>query len=78
MAGMVQRETALREVSRVLTGREIEVVRMLARGLRSSTIAAELHISDGTVKAHLHRIYEKLGVDGRVNLILFAREKGLA
>jgi DNA-binding NarL/FixJ family response regulator len=78
MAGMVQRETALREVSRVLTGREIEVVQMLARGLRSSTIAAELHISEGTVKTHLHRIYEKLGVDGRVNLILLAREKGLA
>ena len=63
MAGMVQRKTALREVSRVLTGRKIEVVRMLARGLRSSTIAAELHISEGTVKTHLHRIYEKLGVD---------------
>jgi DNA-binding NarL/FixJ family response regulator len=78
MAGLVQREAALREVSRVLTSREIEVVRMLARGLRSSSIASELHISEGTVKTHLHRIYEKLGVDGRVSLILLAREKGLA
>jgi DNA-binding NarL/FixJ family response regulator len=51
---------------------------MLARGLRSSSIAAELHISESTVKTHLHRIYEKLGVDGRVSLILLAREKGLA
>jgi DNA-binding NarL/FixJ family response regulator len=78
MASMVQREAALREVSRVLTAREIEVVRMVARGLRSAGIASELHISEGTVKTHLHRIYEKLGVDGRVNLVLLAREKGLA
>jgi two-component system, NarL family, nitrate/nitrite response regulator NarL len=78
MAGLVQREAALREVSSVLTSREIEVVRMLARGLRSSSIASELHISESTVKTHLHRIYEKLGVDGRVSLILLAREKGLA
>jgi DNA-binding NarL/FixJ family response regulator len=78
MTGLMQRDAALQEVSRVLTSREIEVVRMLARGLRSSSIASELHISEGTVKTHLHRIYEKLGVDGRVNLILLAREKGLA
>jgi DNA-binding NarL/FixJ family response regulator len=78
MAGLIQREAALREVARVLTTREIEVVKMLSRGLRSSSIAAELHISEGTVKTHLHRIYEKLGVDGRVSLILLAREKGLA
>jgi DNA-binding NarL/FixJ family response regulator len=77
MAGLAQRETALREFSQVLTAREIEVVRMLARGLRSAGIAAEMHISEGTVKTHLHRVYEKLGVDGRVNLILLAREKGL-
>src|SRR5262249_60816927 len=68
MTGLLQREAAMRAVSGVLTAREIEVVRMLARGLRSSSIASELHISEGTVKTHLHRIYEKLGVDGRVSL----------
>jgi DNA-binding NarL/FixJ family response regulator len=78
MASLVQRETALHEVSRILTARELEVVRMLARGLRSAGIASELHISEATVKTHLHRIYEKLGVDGRVSLILLAQEKGLA
>jgi DNA-binding NarL/FixJ family response regulator len=78
LATLMQREEALREVSRVLTAREIEVIRMLARGLRSARIASELHISEGTVKTHLHRIYEKLGVDGRVSLILLARDKGLA
>jgi DNA-binding NarL/FixJ family response regulator len=78
MATLVQREAAVREVSRVLTARELEVVRMLTRGLRSASIASELNISEGTVKTHLHRIYEKLGVDGRVSLILLARDKGLA
>lgn len=78
LATFVQREAALREISRVLTAREIEVVRMVAGGLRSAGIAGRLHVSEGTVKTHLHRIYEKLGVDGRVQLILLAREKGIA
>jgi DNA-binding NarL/FixJ family response regulator len=78
LAGFVQREASLREVSRVLTAREIEVVRMVAGGLRSASIASKLHVSEGTVKTHLHRIYEKLHVDGRVQLILLAREKGIA
>ena len=78
LAGFVQREAALREISRVLTARELEVVRMVAGGLRSAGIAKKLHVSEGTVKTHLHRIYEKLRVDGRVALILLAREKGIA
>jgi two-component system nitrate/nitrite response regulator NarL len=51
---------------------------MVAGGLRSAGIANKLHVSEGTVKTHLHRIYEKLRVDGRVQLILLAREKGIA
>ena len=78
LAGFVQREAALREISRVLTVREMEVVRMVASGLRSAGIADKLHVTEGTVKTHLHRIYEKLGVDGRVQLVLLARERGLA
>lgn len=78
LAGFVHREAAIREISRVLTAREIEVVRMVVGGLRSAGIASKLHVSEGTVKTHLHRIYEKLRVDGRVQLILLAREKGIA
>jgi len=40
-------------------------------------IADRLSISEGTVKVHLHNIYEKLGVDGRLELVLFAQQKGL-
>ena len=60
-----------------LTTREMEVVRMVARGLRNKEIAAALSLSEGTVKIHLHNVYEKLGVDGRVALTLLAQQKGL-
>ena len=77
MSMLLQRELTSREFSSVLTPREMEVVRMIAQGARTSSIADALHVSEGTVKTHLHHIYEKLGVDGRVRLILLAREKGL-
>jgi len=74
---VLRREAGLREVTSVLTPREIEIVRLAAQGLRNQAIADQLHISEGTVKVHLHNIYEKLGVDGRVALTLYARDKGL-
>jgi two-component system, NarL family, nitrate/nitrite response regulator NarL len=74
---VLRREAGFREVSAVLTPREIEIVRLAAQGLRNQAIADRLHISEGTVKVHLHNIYEKLGIDGRVALTLYAREKGL-
>jgi two-component system, NarL family, nitrate/nitrite response regulator NarL len=74
---MLRREAGFRDASAVLTAREIEIVRLAAQGLRNQAIADRLHISEGTVKVHLHNIYEKLGIDGRVALTLYAREKGL-
>lgn len=74
---MLRREAGARQVAGVLTPREIEIVRMVASGLRNQVIADKLHISEGTVKVHLHNIYEKLQVDGRVALTLYARDKGL-
>jgi DNA-binding NarL/FixJ family response regulator len=74
---LLQRERGLQEASRLLTPRELEIVRMVARGLRNRAIAEKLYITEGTVKVHLHNIYEKLGVDGRVELTLYAQEKGL-
>lgn len=60
-----------------LSPREIEVVRMVSRGMRNRQIAQELFISEATVKVHLHNVYEKLSLKSRVELGLFAREKGL-
>jgi DNA-binding NarL/FixJ family response regulator len=57
-----------------LTGREREVVRMIASGLRNRDIGERLSISENTVKVHLHNIYEKLGVEGRMELLLLAQE----
>lgn len=60
-----------------LTPRELEIVRMLAEGLRNREIADKLFITEGTVKLHLHNAYEKLGVNGRLELVLYAQERGL-
>ena len=60
-----------------LTPRETEIVRMVAQGISNREAAERLFISEGTVKTHLHTIYEKLGVKGRVQLATYARENGL-
>jgi two-component system nitrate/nitrite response regulator NarL len=74
---MLRREAATREIAGLLTPREIDIVRMVAKGLHNKGIATKLSISEGTVKMHLHNIYEKLGVDGRLALLRLAQEKGL-
>ena len=60
-----------------LTPREVDVVRLVAEGLRNKEIAERLQISEGTVKIHLHSIYEKLQIGGRVELSVFARDRGI-
>lgn len=60
-------------LEQTLTGREIEVARRLAQGKRNREIGGELGITEGTVKLHLHNIYEKLGVEGRLELALLIR-----
>lgn len=72
------RQTAVQRVAEVLSPRETEIVRMVATGLRNKEIATKLAIGEGTVKTHLHTIYRKLGVHGRVELALYASERGLA
>jgi DNA-binding NarL/FixJ family response regulator len=60
-----------------LTPREIEIVRLVAQGLRNKELANRLSITEGTVKIHLHNIYDKLGVDGRLELVLCAQQRRL-
>jgi two-component system nitrate/nitrite response regulator NarL len=74
---MLQREQAVAAVSSTLTPRETEVMRMVASGLRNKDIAARLDITEGTVKFHLHSIYEKLHIDGRYALMSYARDHGI-
>ena len=52
-----------------LTARERDVLELVVDGLDVAGIAEALVISTGTVKAHLHRIYKKVGVSGRVELM---------
>ena len=74
---LLRREAGAQEVTRLLTPREIEIVRMVAGGLRNKEIAAKLHVNEGTVKLHLHHIYTNLGVNSRVALTLYAQDRGL-
>jgi DNA-binding NarL/FixJ family response regulator len=60
-----------------LTRREYQLMRLAASGLRNREIARRLKIGEGTVKIHLHSVYRKLGVRGRVQLALHARSHGL-
>ena len=75
---LLRREAGVAAARRVLTARELEIVRMVATGLRNRQIGDALSISEGTVKIHLHSIYAKLGVSGRVELMIYAREHALA
>jgi two-component system nitrate/nitrite response regulator NarL len=73
---LLRRDTGAREVALLLTPRERDVLRATATGLRNKEIADRLHVSEGTVKIHLHNMYEKLDVKGRMQLILSARDRG--
>jgi DNA-binding NarL/FixJ family response regulator len=74
---LLRREAGALEIAALLTPREIGMVRMVAQGLRNREIGDKLCISEGTVKVHLHNIYEKLNVDSRLALLRYAQEKGL-
>ena len=58
-----------------LTRRERELVELVRQGLRNRDIAAELGVTEGTVKVYLHAIFDKFGVDNRTELALRASEQ---
>ena len=68
-----------REAARLdlLTGREHDVLRLMARGQVNAEIAEQLHVSQGTVKSHISAIFEKLGARDRAGAIVFAFDHGI-
>jgi len=60
-----------------LSERELEVLRCVAEGLPNKLIARRLGISEKTVKAHLTRVYQQIGVTDRTQAALWARERSL-
>lgn len=73
---VLKKQDAVR-LTESLSPRETEIVKMVAVGMRNKEIANKLDIGEGTVKSHLHAIYEKLGVHGRVELTMYAYERGM-
>ena len=74
---LLRHEAGYRDAAVLLSHRELEVIKMVAAGLSNKEIAGQLSVCDGTVKVHLHHVYRKLGVRGRLELALYAHDRGL-
>ncbi len=59
-----------------LTAREVEVLRLVAKGLGNSEVACVLGLTAGTVKVHLQHIYRKLGTEDRTEAVTVALQRG--
>jgi two-component system, NarL family, response regulator LiaR len=76
-AARLMREVRAPESPEALTGREAEVLRLLARGKANKQIASSLYVSEKTVKAHVSSILRNLGVRSRTQAALHAVRTGL-
>jgi DNA-binding NarL/FixJ family response regulator len=60
-----------------LSVRETEILRLVAQGMTNREIGRELHLSEGTVKNHMSRILDRLGLRDRTQAAVYARDHGL-
>lgn len=73
---LLQREPGI-HTTKSLTPRELQIARMVAEGLPSKHVAGRLAITEGTAKLHLHHIYSKLNLRGRIALMRYVQRNGL-
>jgi DNA-binding NarL/FixJ family response regulator len=73
----IAREIAEHAGDGALTARELDVLRRVAAGRSNKAIAADLKISNSTVKAHLKAILAKLDADGRTHGVMIAVKRGI-
>ncbi|MBI3974161.1 MAG: response regulator transcription factor [Chloroflexi bacterium] len=76
-ARLVAEVSAPRRTAGHLTGRERDVLRLIAEGLPSKQIARELHISERTVKFHITSLLRKLGAENRAQAVALAIQRGI-
>ena len=74
---LLRREAGTQEIARILTDRELEIARLAAKGLANKEIAAALSVAEGTIKTHLHHIYDKLHIQSRVELVHYCKDRGI-
>jgi DNA-binding NarL/FixJ family response regulator len=73
----LSRKLAERNLQPLLSSRESEVLRLIAKGLANKQIAADLAVGEATVKTHVRHILEKLGAPDRTRAVTLAMERGL-
>ena len=78
-AGLAQQVQERERIDRPpdLTAREREVLELISQGLSAPEIGRQIHLSPTTVKSHLHKLYEKLGVSDRAAAVAEAMRRGL-